>query len=204
MPGSVHVCLDHLSKAGKPQMFLVSSPQVSVVNNSHGRERKVSISGPAQVPGAVPSSLGTLACNVFLTTTPRGRYDHYPILHTRKPGSQKLRNFSETTQLIKMAEPGFKSTYEFLMLSCARTTLHPYIHSFIHSVTIYGMHMLLLVVLVIYSFLAFNKCLLRAHCVLGLCCRDETGVGTCGWPRGREGFSSCDGGTPRAQVHPQS
>ena len=57
------------------------------------------------------------------------------------------------------------------MLSCASTTLHPYIRLFIHLVAIYGMHMLLLVILIIYSFLAFSKCLWRAYCVLGLCCR---------------------------------
>ena len=38
MPGSVHVCVDDLSKARKPQMFLVPSPQASVVNNDHGHE----------------------------------------------------------------------------------------------------------------------------------------------------------------------
>jgi len=74
-------------------MFLVSSPQVSVVNNSHGHERKVSISGPAQVPGAVPSSLGTLAHHIFVIT-PLGRYDHYPILHMRKPRLPEAKEFS--------------------------------------------------------------------------------------------------------------
>lgn len=38
MPGSVHVCVDDLSKARKPQMFLVASPQASIVNNDHGHE----------------------------------------------------------------------------------------------------------------------------------------------------------------------
>lgn len=45
-----------------------------------------------------------------------------------------------------------------LGLSYSRTTLHPSIHSFTHSVAIYGMHRLLLVILIFCSFLAFNKC----------------------------------------------
>lgn len=116
------------SKAGKPQMFLVSSPQASVVNNSHGRERNSFHLWACLI---VRCCLGTFLHHVFLTT-PCGRYDHYPILHTRKPRLPEAKEFSWSYTANKNARTRIQ-IYLWVVLSGARTTLHPYIRSFIHS-----------------------------------------------------------------------
>lgn len=114
-------------------MFLVSSPQVSVVNNSHGRERNSFISWAcSECQVLCQAHLVPLVHHVFLTT-PCGRYDHWShIAHEKTKAPVKLRNFPETTQLIKTAEPGFKSTYEFyafpvLALLCTHTSVYLFI-----------------------------------------------------------------------------